>query len=115
MQPVAEIDGEEYAQFMIVTGTDFKGADHPLWRNNLNFALKIQKNLIGRADSFVRAVNLRGAAFNEQYRTGSLLLEVGSCGNTLAQAKRAGVLAAIAIADVVTNGGCVVEVGDILG
>ena len=115
MQPVAEIDGEEYAQFMIVTGTDFKGADHPLWRNNLNFALKIQNNLIGRADSFVRAINLRGAAFNEQYRAGSLLLEVGSCGNTLSQAKRAGALAAIAIADVVTNGGCVVEVGDILG
>lgn len=115
MQPVTEIGGEEYAQFMIVTGTDFKGANHPLWRNNLNFALKIQKNLIGRADSFVRAVNLRGAAFNEQYRTGSLLLEVGSCGNTLSQAKRAGVLAAIAIADVVTGGGCVVEVRDILG
>lgn len=114
LQPVARIGDEEYAQFMIVTGTDDKGAQHPLWRDNLNFALKIQQNLIGRTDSFVRSINLRGAAFNEQYRTGSLLLEVGSCGNTLPQAKRAGVLAAIAIADVVTNGGCVVEVGDIL-
>lgn len=115
LRPVTEINGEEYAQFMIVTGTDFKGANHPRWRDNLNFALKIQGNLIARTDSFVRSINLRGAAFNEQYRAGSLLLEVGSCGNTLAQAKRAGVLAAIAIADVVTSGGCVVEVGDILG
>ena len=115
LQPVTEIDGEEYAQFMIVTGTDFKGADHPRWRDNLNFALKIQQNLVQRTASFARSINLRGAAFNEQYRTGSLLLEVGSCGNTLMQAKRAGVLAAIAISDVVTKGGCVVEVRDILG
>lgn len=114
LRPVTEADGAPCAQFMIVAGTDFKGADFPNWRDNLSFALKIQNTLLSRTDRFVRAINLRGAGFNEHYRAGSLLLEVGSCGNTLAEAKRAGVTAAIAIADVVTGGGCIVEVSDIL-
>ncbi|MGM9652982.1 MAG: stage II sporulation protein P [Eubacteriales bacterium] len=114
LRPVTEFDGERTAQFMIVAGTDFKGADFPGWQDNLNFALKIQSNLHGRCRTFARAINLRGAGFNEHYRSGSLLLEVGSCGNTLEEARRAGAAAAIAIADVVTNGGCFLEISDIL-
>ncbi len=114
MQPVTKIGGVEYAQFMIVTGTDHRGADFPRWTDNLNFAMKVQETLMGRSDSLVRANNLRGAAFNGQYRSGSLLLEVGSCGNTLAQAKRTGALAAIAIAEVV-KGRCTLTVNGILG
>jgi len=101
MQPVTEIGGEEYAQFMIVSGTDYKGANFPYWQDNLNFALKIQSNLMQKSDSLVRSVNLRGAAFNQQYTAGSLLLEIGSCGNTLAQAKRTAALAAEAIIEVI--------------
>lgn len=100
IRPVTTIGGEEVAQFMIVAGTDYKGADHPNWQENLSFALKIQADLAERTPHFARAINLRGAAFNQQYTAGSLLLEVGSCGNTLAQAKRAGALAAEAIASV---------------
>ncbi|MBE6559654.1 MAG: hypothetical protein E7662_00905 [Ruminococcaceae bacterium] len=114
MQPVTKIGGVEYAQFMIVTGTNHRGADFPRWTDNLNFAMKIQETLMGRSDSLVRAINLRGATFNGQYRSGSLLLEVGSCGNTLSQAKRTGVLAAIAIAEVV-KGKCTLTVNGILG
>ena len=46
-----------------------------------------------------------GAAFNQQYTKGSLLLEIGSCGNTLDEAKRAGKLAAQAIAAVLKESG----------
>ena len=114
MQPVTTIGSREYAQFMIVTGTDHRGADFPRWTDNLNFALKLQSALMERSDSLVRAINLRGAAFNGQYSSGSLLLEVGSCGNTLSQAKRTGVLAAIAIAELV-KGRCALSVNGILG
>ena len=105
IRPVTTIGGEDVAQFMIVAGTDSKGANHPHWRENLVFALKIQKELIGYAPHFARAINLRGAAFNQQYAKGSLLLEIGSCGNTLAEAKRAGKLAAEAIVRVLKESG----------
>ena len=113
MQPVTTIGDTEYAQFMIVTGTDHRGADFPRWTDNLNFALKLQSALMERSNSLVRAINLRGAAFNGQYAPGSLLLEVGSCGNTLTQAKRTGVLAAIAVAELV-KGRCTLTVNGIL-
>jgi hypothetical protein len=35
----------------------------------------------------MRSIDLRSASFNEQYTKGSLLLEVGSCANTLEEAK----------------------------
>ena len=114
IRPTATVDGVSTAQFMLVVGTDFKGADHPDWSENLSFALKIQQSLLTNVPRFARSVNLRGAGFNQQYTAGSLLLEVGSCGNTLTEAKRAGVLAAIAIADVVTEGGCDPTLADIL-
>lgn len=101
MQPVTEIGGEEYAQFMIVAGTDAGGANFPYWQDNLGFALKIQSALMQKSDSLVRSVNLRRAAFNQQHAPASLLLEVGSCGNTLAQAKRTAALAAAAIIEVI--------------
>lgn len=114
IRPVTEVDGVDIAQFMIVTGTDFKGANHPDWQNNLNFALKIQKNMTDYASTLCRAINLRGAGFNQQYAPGSLLLEVGSCGNTLLQAKRTAVLVAAAITETVTGKPCPIRVGDIL-
>lgn len=114
IRPVTTVNGTQTAQFMLVVGTDFKGADHPLWRNNLNFALKIQDTLLRTVPRFARSINLRGAGFHQQYAPGSLLLEVGSCGNTLTEAKRAGVLAAIAVAKVVTPGGCALTLSDVL-
>ena len=114
IRPVTKVNGADTAQFMIVAGTDFKGANHPDWRDNLNFALKIQKELTGVSDSLCRAVNLRGAGFNQQYVSGSLLLEIGSCGNSLTEAKRTAVWAAAAIADVVSAIPCGITPEDIL-
>ncbi len=105
IRPVTTIDGESVAQFMIVVGTDYKGANHPNWEENLSFALKIQSSLIDTSPHLARAINLRGAGFNQQYTKGSLLLEVGSCGNTLEEAKRAGRVAAESISNVLKNEG----------
>lgn len=84
-------NGENTAQVMTLVGTNSAGADHPLWRDNLNLALKLQQALSSNYDGFARPVNLRAASFNQQYAPGSLLFEIGSCGNTLAEAKKAAV------------------------
>jgi len=89
-KPVTEINGEKCAQLMLVVGTDFLGANHPDWQENLGTAAKLVKLLSDISPSLVRPINLRGASFNQQYSPGSLLLEVGSCSNTLEEAKLAG-------------------------
>lgn len=103
IRPLTVLEGQETAQIMMVVGTDFKGANHPDWQNNLNFALKIQNALTQKEPTLCRAVNLRGAGFNEQYTSGSLLLEIGSCGNTLQQAKQAAITVAQAIVQIVAG------------
>lgn len=114
IRPVTDVNGADTAQFMIVAGTDFKGANHPDWQDNLNFALKIQSRLAEVSQKLCRAVNLRGAGFNQQYASGSLILEIGSCGNTLTEAKRSAVWAAAAIADTVSAIPCGITPEDIL-
>lgn len=95
-------DGMKCAQLMIVVGTDEGGAEHDNWENNLSLALKIQKNSFSSiSDSMSRNINLRSAAFNQALSGGSLLLEIGSCGNTLVEAKRCGVLCALSIAETI--------------
>ena len=114
LRPVLEENGQTCAQVMLVVGTDERGAVHPRWQDNLSFALQVQARLIADHPGLARALDLRGAAFNEQYRAGSLLVEIGACGSSLSEARRAGVLTAIAVADAVTGGGCVVEPEEIL-
>ena len=86
LAPVAP-DGA--AQVMLVCGTDEMGADFPNWRENLSFAFAIQAAAGERYPGLMRNVNLRGASFNEQLAERYLLVEVGSAGNCLAEAKLA--------------------------
>ena len=86
-KPVTQASGSDLAQLMLVVGTDKGGADHPDWKTNLTVAVKLQERLISFHESLMRPVNVRTASFNQQYAPGSLLLEVGSCANTLSEAK----------------------------
>ncbi|MBR5515036.1 MAG: stage II sporulation protein P [Clostridia bacterium] len=95
------VDSHTVAQIMILVGTNSGGADHPLWTDNLNVALKLQKNLTSSYPCLARPVNLRAASFNQQYAPGSLLFEIGSCGNTLSEAKLAAVYLGEALAEVI--------------
>ena len=98
-RPVFDYEGLKCAQMMIVVGTDEGGADHAEWDKNLSLALQIQKNCFSSfSESLARSINLRSAAFNQGLSSGSLLLEIGSCGNTLDEAKRCAVLTALSIA-----------------
>lgn len=92
-------EAENAAQMMFVVGTNEKGAAHPNWQQNYGFALHLQSALIAAHPGLMRAINLRGASFNEQYTPGSLLVEIGSAANTLEEAKTAARILAGAVAD----------------
>lgn len=80
------VNGEDTAQVMLVMGTDEGGLNHPDWEGNLSWALKIQKIMDERSPGLARALSLRTERFNEQMTPGSCLVEVGTAGDTLAEA-----------------------------
>ncbi|MBO4452818.1 MAG: stage II sporulation protein P [Clostridia bacterium] len=89
IKPIAAIDGKNAAQLMIVVGTDEGGANHPGWKTNLTVAAHLQQMMNGLYPMLARPVNLRSASFNQALTKGSLLLECGSCGNTVEEAEYA--------------------------
>ena len=78
--------GRKVAQVMIVLGTDAGGAGHPRWKDNMAFALKLQRNLVRGYTSLARPIVLRKSRYNQQLSPGSILVEVGGHGNTLSEA-----------------------------
>lgn len=101
LRPVTQYNGSSAAQVMLVVGTDERGADHSGWLENLTNAAKLQYSLFLRCPLVVRSINLRSASFNQQCRPGALLLEIGSNGNTLSEAKTAARLCGEALAAVI--------------
>lgn len=89
VKAVCEAGGRLSAQVMLLVGTNEKGADHPDWTTNLAVAEEWQRRAEKDSPGLMRPINLRGASFNEQLAPGSLLIEVGSAGNTLSEAKYA--------------------------
>jgi len=77
-----------YARLMLVVGTDEGGLFHPAWRENLANAMKLQAMLERTSPGLCRDIDLRTERFNAHETPGSLLIEVGSTGNTLQQALR---------------------------
>lgn len=88
LRTASTIGGQDVAQLMLVVGTNASGLEHPHWRRNMNFAVNLQADANGAYPSLMRDVNLRSQRFNTHLRSGSLLLECGSSGNTLQEALR---------------------------
>ncbi len=80
------IDGEQVAQVMLVVGTDDGGLTHPNWEDNFTLALKLQGAMLALDSTFPRNIDLRSQRFNQHLTAGSLLVEVGTSGNTLQEA-----------------------------
>ena len=101
IKPVCRIGDKTAAQIMLVVGTDARGADHPDWQENLNVAVKLHNGMCERFPGIMRSIDLRGASFNQQYGAGFLLVEIGSCGNTLDEAKNAARLLGGGVAEMI--------------
>ena len=89
IKPLTTLNGKDCAQLMLVVGTDEGGSAHGGWRDNLTFATHLQQKMNDLYPTLARPINLRSAAFNQAFTKGSLLLEVGSCGNTVEEAENA--------------------------
>lgn len=96
---VTDINGEKTAQIMLVVGTDVN-LEHKNWKENFKFASKIQAKAVEVYPSLMRPIDLRKERFNEQLTTGSLIIEVGSNGNTMEEAIRGGKMIAEVISGV---------------
>lgn len=83
---VAEVHGESASQVMLLVGTGENGLYHPQWRENLKLALYLQAAMTEKYPTLARPVALKQERYNQQLTTGSLILEVGSSGNTLQEA-----------------------------
>jgi len=96
---LTEIDGKKAAQLMFVIGTNAGGLEHPEWKKNLCTAVKLQSAIEQKYPGLMRGINLRKERFNEHLTYGSMILEVGTSGNTLSEALYSAQLAAKVIAD----------------
>ncbi|MPN24144.1 hypothetical protein SDC9_171538 [bioreactor metagenome] len=83
---VSAVDGKKAAQILLVVGSNDGGLEHPKWRENLTLAVQIQMSMNTLYPTLARPITLRTSRFNQQLTTGSLLVEVGSHGNTLDEA-----------------------------
>ena len=88
----AEIEGKTAAQVMIISGCDDGTMGYPDYMKNLSFAAALQNQLEGDHPTLTRPVLFDYRKYNQQLTTGSLLLEIGSHGNTLEQAAYTGEL-----------------------
>lgn len=74
------------AQVMLVVGTQEAGGSHPDWRKNLTFAMALERELNQQYPTLARPITLRTSHYNQQLSPGSLLVEVGTHGNSLQEA-----------------------------
>ncbi len=74
------------AQMLILVGTDAADANHPDWQKNLSLALKIQQGLISATPNIARPMLLTNSSYDQETTHGSLLVEIGTNGNSLADA-----------------------------
>jgi stage II sporulation protein P len=98
VRPVTAIGNEAVAQVMCVVGSDAAGGSYSGWRDNLSLALTLRGQLNARYPNLCRPVYVKKSTYNQQYAPASLLLEIGSSGNTLEEACRAAILVAEQIA-----------------
>lgn len=83
---VATESGVCASQLMFVMGSDEGGLEYPNWRDNLSLALYLQNAVLNKYPSLMRPVTLVGYRYNQHLTSGSMILEVGSNGNTLQEA-----------------------------
>ena len=100
LKPMSNVEGKDTSQVMLVVGTDNSGLTHPNWRHNLAFAVKINEELDKISESIARPINIRKERFNQHLTKGSLIVEVGSASNSLAESKAAAVHIGDAVASV---------------
>lgn len=100
----SEVEGQRAASLLFVMGTDAAGLEHPHWQTNLSMALKLQALCEKEAPGLFRELSLRAQRYNQHLTPYSLLLEVGTAGNTLPEALLSAEFFADQLAQLLLNG-----------
>lgn len=82
----ATVEGNQVAQLMLVMGSDKGSLSYPNWEKNLALAVKLQAQLEQTYTGLCKPIKLVGSRYNQDLSNGALLVEVGTAGNTHAQA-----------------------------
>ncbi len=99
IKPTATVLGKKAAQMMIITGCEEgKVTDFPNWEKNLSFALALQSTVEESFPGLMRPIYFCQRKYNMDLTENNLLIEVGSCANTLEEAAYSGRLLGNAIA-----------------
>ena len=77
---------------MIISGCDDGTLDMPNFMKNFHFASSLQQQLESDTPGLTRPILFDYRKYNQDLTTGSLLIEVGSHGNTLEQVQYSGQL-----------------------
>lgn len=80
------IDGVSTANLMLVMGSNKGNRTFPNWERNLALAVKLQAQLEQTNPGLCKPINLVTSRYNQDLSTGALLVEVGTAGNTHAEA-----------------------------
>lgn len=83
VKPVITVNGKKAAQLMIIAGCDDGTMGMPDWGKNFRFAAGMQDAIESGCPGLTRPVFFCYRKYNQDLTSGSLLLEIGSHGNTL--------------------------------
>ncbi len=103
IRALAKDDGEAVAQVMPVVGSDGGGEKNERWEGNLALALQLRKALNASVPSMCRPIDLRNETYNQEIAPYSLLLEIGTGGNSIEEAKRAARLVGETLASLIAG------------
>jgi stage II sporulation protein P len=103
---LVNLDGQETARILLVVGTN-QLLPNPHWQENMEFALKLAKELKTLAPGILRSpgVDVAPYRYNQQLLPADVLVEIGGPENTMAQERQAVAELAAALAALVRSGG----------
>lgn len=97
--PVANIDGKNAAQVMLIVGN----VNVPNFRYNLRLASLWQSKMESLYPTLTRPMLVAERNYNQHLTYGSILVEMGASGNTPEEAKYAGELVGISLAQMINE------------
>lgn len=76
--PKVKIGDEYVSQIMFVIGTNGSGLEHDNWKQNLEFAIKVQKKANEMYPGLCKPIILRNARYNQQLGSAATIIEFGA-------------------------------------
>lgn len=101
--PVVEVGDKKAAQIMMISGCDDGTMGMPNYLENFHLASRIQQTMESAYAGLTRPILFDYRKYNQDLTTGSLLIEVGTQGNTVEEARYAGTLFGKSLAETILS------------